>query len=174
MGFFDGLMKTMHLNNDDEYDEPYEEDDDYYSEEEESGASRRFSVFGNRNQDDDGDDGEARPRLWSPRKQTTAEPKKHNVVMIRPISVEDGKVIAEELMEDKTVLLNMEGLHFEIAQRIIDFTSGAIFALDGNIQKISNAIYIATPHYVNLEGDFQSIMAGAGDMSINGMNNFRV
>ena len=46
----------------------------------------------------------------------------------------------------------------EVAQRIIDFTSGSCFAVDGNLQKISNYIFIVTPANVDISGDFQSIM----------------
>ena len=41
--------------------------------------------------------------------------------------------------------LNLEGMDLEIAQRIIDFTSGATYAISGNLQKISNYIFLVTP-----------------------------
>ena len=44
------------------------------------------------------------------------------------------------------MILNLEGLDLEIAQRIIDFTSGAAYAISGNLQKISNYIFLVTPY----------------------------
>ena len=67
--------------------------------------------------------------------------------MIKPTSVEDAREITETLLERaNTVVLNVEGLDVEIAQRIIDFTSGSCFAISGNLQKISNYIFIITQH----------------------------
>ena len=54
----------------------------------------------------------------------------------------------------------------EIAQRIIDFTSGSCFAISGNLQKISHYIFIVTPPRVDISGDFQEIMGSALDMPI--------
>ena len=52
----------------------------------------------------------------------------------------------------------------EVAQRIIDFVSGAAYSMDGNLQRISNYIFIVTPNSVELSGDFQDMLA-AGDVS---------
>ena len=48
----------------------------------------------------------------------------------------------------------------DVAQRIIDFTSGSCFAISGNLQKISNYIFIITPSSVDISGDFQDILNG--------------
>ena len=65
--------------------------------------------------------------------------------------------------------MNMEGIHMETAQRIIDFTSGATYSLSGNLQKISNYIFIATPPSVELSGDFQDLLSG-GNLDVSGLN----
>ena len=62
-----------------------------------------------------------------------------------------------------------EGIHMEVAQRIIDFTCGATYSMDGNLQKISNYIFIATPSSVELSGDFPELLAD-GSMNVSGMN----
>ena len=56
------------------------------------------------------------------------------------------------------MILNLEGIDVELAQRIIDFTSGATFAMHGNLQKISNYIFLATPNGVDISGDIQGLM----------------
>ena len=80
------------------------------------------------------------------------------VCVIKPTSVEDAREITETLLNNRRVVLNVEGLNVEIAQRIIDFASGSCFAIQGNLQKISNYIFILTPSTVDISGDFQSIM----------------
>ena len=74
------------------------------------------------------------------------------VTMIKPTSMEDSRDICDYLLAGKAVVLNMEGIHTEVAQRIIDFTSGATYSMNGNLQKISNYIFIATPDSVELSG----------------------
>ena len=64
----------------------------------------------------------------------------------------------QTLLNNRTVVLNVEGLDVEIAQRIIDFTSGSCFAISGNLQKISNYIFIITPASVDISGDFLSLV----------------
>ena len=80
------------------------------------------------------------------------------VCVIKPTSVEDAREITETLLNGRTVVLNVEGLDVEIAQRIIDFTSGSTFAISGNLQKISNYIFIITPASVDISGDFLSLV----------------
>jgi cell division inhibitor SepF len=80
------------------------------------------------------------------------------VCVIKPTSVEDAREITETLLNGRTVVLNVEGLNVEIAQRIIDFTSGSCFAISGNLQKISNYIFIITPANVDISGDFQNLV----------------
>ena len=83
------------------------------------------------------------------------------VCVIKPTSVEDAREITETLLANRTVVLNLEGLDVDIAQRIIDFTSGSCFAISGNLQKISRYIFIITPASVDISGDFQSMLNGA-------------
>ena len=86
------------------------------------------------------------------------------VCVIKPKSMEDAREITETLLEECTVVLNMEGLDLDVAQRIIDFASGSCYAIHGNLQKISNYIFIITPESVDISGDFQEILTGAFDV----------
>lgn len=86
------------------------------------------------------------------------------VNVIRPSSMEDTKDIADTLLESCTVVLNLEGLDVDTAQRIIDFTCGACYSLGGSLQKISTYIFILTPADVDISGDVQSILSGAFDI----------
>ena len=89
------------------------------------------------------------------------------VCVIKPTTVEDAREITETLLANRTVVLNLEGLDVDIAQRIIDFTSGSCFAIKGNLQKISHYIFIITPPSVDISGDFQEIITGSFDVPIN-------
>lgn len=89
------------------------------------------------------------------------------VCVIKPNSVEEAREITETLLANRTVVLNLEGLNVEVAQRIIDFTSGSCFAIRGNLQKISHYIFIITPASVDISGDFQDIFGSSFEMPIN-------
>ena len=60
------------------------------------------------------------------------------VCVIKPSSMEDTREIADTLVDNSTVILNLEGIDVELAQRIIDFTSGACYSLGGSLQKVSS------------------------------------
>ena len=83
------------------------------------------------------------------------------VCVVKPTSVDDSREITETLLAGRTVILNLEGMDVELAQRIIDFTSGACYSLGGRLQKVSSYIFILTPYNVDITGDFQNILDGA-------------
>ena len=108
-------------------------------------SSRGGSLFGSR---------ASKP---APAPRSSSRPAGNEVCIFKPSSIEDSREITETLLDGKAVVINFEGLHVEISQRIIDFISGSCYALDGNLQKISNYIFIATPNSVDISGDFQNI-----------------
>lgn len=77
------------------------------------------------------------------------------VVIVQPENFNDAKDICDNLKNKKPTVINLEGLSKELAQRIIDFISGAIYSLDGNIQKVSSEIFIVAPYNVDILGDFK-------------------
>ena len=89
------------------------------------------------------------------------------VCVIKPTSAEDSREITDTLLANRTVVLNLEGIDVEIAQRILDFTSGSTYAIQGNLQKISQYIFIITPATVDISGDFQEILSGTFEVPIN-------
>lgn len=80
------------------------------------------------------------------------------VCVIKPTSIEDEIEITDTLLNGRTVIINMEGIDIELAQRIIDFTSGSTYAIHGNLQKISTYIFLATPNGIDISGDIQNLM----------------
>lgn len=83
------------------------------------------------------------------------------VCVIKPTSMEDTRDIADTLIAHCTVVLNLEGIDVEVAQRIIDFSSGSCYSIGGGLQKISSYIFILTPDNVEVSGDIQEILSGA-------------
>lgn len=169
MSFLTKIMDTMRLN---------EEDDDYFldDEEYEDDKIEKKSIFTSKKNDDyyDDEDAEPKPRFF-PRSSSKVVPMKRSmeVSLVKPTSIEDSREICDYLLAGKAVVLNMEGIHTEVAQRIIDFTSGATYSMNGNLQKISNYIFIATPETVELSGDFRELLSGTstgGNMNIAGLN----
>ncbi|MDO4614115.1 MAG: cell division protein SepF [Lachnospiraceae bacterium] len=100
----------------------------------------------------------SRPKKQFGRKKSASS---LEVNVVRPSSMEDAREIADTLLDSCTVVLNLEGIDVDLAQRIIDFTCGACYSLDGSLQKISNYIFILTPAGVEISGDYQSILSGA-------------
>ena len=83
------------------------------------------------------------------------------VCVIKPTRVEDYREIADTLLSGCTVVLNLEGIDVELAQRIIDFASGSCYAINGGLQKVSSYIFIMTPADVEISGDIQDLLSGA-------------
>ena len=67
------------------------------------------------------------------------------MVISQPTTFEQSEEICNYLKEKKSVIVNLEYVNKDVARRIIDFISGAVHALDGHIQKVSNAIFLVAP-----------------------------
>ncbi len=74
------------------------------------------------------------------------------VVVRTPLSFENARDIADHLKAKKPVVVNLENVDVAIAKRIIDFLSGAVYAADGNIQKIADKIFLIAPYSVGIIG----------------------
>ncbi len=84
------------------------------------------------------------------------------VVIVHPQAFEDAQEICEHLKSKKPIVMNLEEVEKEDAQRIVDFLSGSVYALDGNIQKVSNGIFLIAPSNVDIMGDFKDELRGKG------------
>lgn len=71
------------------------------------------------------------------------------MVISQPTTFEQSEEICSLLKEKKSVIVNLEYVNKDVARRIVDFISGGVHALDGHIQKVSNAIFLVAP--VNYE-----------------------
>lgn len=162
MSVMDKFLNAMKLNDEDD-DDFY--DDDYYDEPE---PVKKSAPAREDNLDEEKSTKKVMPKVTPMRQTKKMMGSGMEVCVIKPTTVEDAREITETLLANRTVVLNLEGLDVEIAQRIIDFTSGSCFAISGNLQKISQYIFIITPASVDISGDFQDILAGSSfDVPIN-------
>ena len=75
------------------------------------------------------------------------------VVLVKPERFENASEIADHLKEKRTVVVNLESTHKDIARRLIDFLSGVAYAGEGKIKKVAANTYIITPYSVDIQGD---------------------
>ncbi|MDD4509994.1 MAG: cell division protein SepF [Oscillospiraceae bacterium] len=75
------------------------------------------------------------------------------VVLVKPDRFENAAEIADHLREKRTVVLNLESTHKDIARRLVDFSSGVAYANGGKIKKVAVSTYIITPYNVDILGD---------------------
>ena len=176
MSVMDKLFNAMKFNDDDDYDEDEEyEDDDYYGDDEKPAAQPETRVTrptpAVASVSDDLDDDELpapkpRKRFGAVDRSESASVSRQvkkqyseagmEVCIIKPTSVNDAREVTDTLLANSTVVLNLEGLDVEIAQRIIDFTSGSCYAVHGNVMKISHYIFVITPANVDVSGDIST------------------
>lgn len=157
MGVMDKFLNAMKLNDmEDEYDS-----EDYYEDEEPVENIKKIPALHKEvDYEDEKSAKKATQKVTPIRSVKRAPGAGMEVCVIKPTSVEEAREITETLLANQTVVLNLEGLDVEIAQRIIDFASGSTYAISGNLQKISNYIFIITPACVDISGDFQEIVSG--------------
>lgn len=74
-----------------------------------------------------------------------------NVEFVYPTSYEDVEVIINYLKEGESVVLNLNNMNETDSQRLLDCTSGAVFALNGNIRRVDNNIFLLTPEGFNIK-----------------------
>lgn len=191
MGVLDKFLDAIKVN--DDYDDDEFLDDEFDDDFDDEKPKRRFFKKLEED-DDDLDDYEPRRRAVkqpAPKAAKTAKPQKTvkspssasassskvtpmrqvkrtgsamEVCVIKPTNMEDTREIADTLIANCTVILNLEGLDMEVAQRIIDFTSGSCYSIGGSLQKVSSYIFILTPASVDITGDYQQILSGAFDI----------
>lgn len=87
------------------------------------------------------------------------------VVIVQPDKFEDAQDICDHLKNKKPIVMNLENVEKEEAQRVIDFLSGAVYSLDGNIQKVANGIFLIAPYNVDIMGDFKEELKNKGVFS---------
>ena len=164
MSLLDKFVKAMNINDEDDYDDY---DDDYLDDDEEEFEERKR--FSRKEEPKVVETKPSRSAKITPMRQV----KRRNadsgreVCMFKPAAADESCDIMDALLADRTVVLNLEGINEDVAQKIIDTISGACYALDGNMVKISNYIFIVAPKSVEISGDSQgSVLQNAFDLPL--------
>ena len=185
MSLWDNVKKFAAPYSDDDYDD-YDEDEedteDDYEEEEERPARRSAPARRSRaaapvedepEEDEDSDfgfgsistSGSGSSALGSssgfngPVLHTGSSANKQEVVLFRPGSFNDTSKAADDLRNRKAVIVNMENVDKAMARRVVDFLSGCVYALDGDVKKIAQSAYLFCPHNMEISGDLETLQA---------------
>ena len=185
MSLWDNVKKFAAPYSDDDYDD-YDEDEedteDDYEEEEERPARRSAPARRSRaaapvedepEEDEDSDfgfgsistSGSGSSALGSssgfngPVLHTGSSANKQEVVLFRPGSFNDTSKAADDLRDHKAVIVNMENVDKAMARRVVDFLSGCVYALDGDVKKIAQSAYLFCPHNMEISGDLETLQA---------------
>ncbi len=77
------------------------------------------------------------------------------VSVVEPYSFDDVQGIADHLKNHRPVIVNLEQAEPELAKRVVDFVSGATYALDGGMQKVGKGIFLFVPNNVDIDVDIK-------------------
>ncbi len=171
-----GFLDFFRLN--DEEDDYYDDFDDYDSKEQEKAlrraaraekkAAARQEERDDRVEDLSNNTSSLTRRSKNPRNDSSkivpirSIPKGFEVSIMKPTIFEDSQDICDLLMSGKVTVINLEGFDLDLAQRIMDFVSGCVYAINGKLHQISNYIFIVTPENVDISGDYLELLESSG------------
>lgn len=90
---------------------------------------------------------------------TTGNAQVHLVV---PRSFNDAQQIADKFKSGVPVILNLQSADQELSKRLIDFTSGLTYAMDGGMQRVADKVFLLTPRNVELSAEERAKMIERG------------
>lgn len=74
-----------------------------------------------------------------------------NVIVQKPISFDDVQMVADHLKNRQPVILSVELVPKEVARRLVDFVSGAAYALDGRMHRLGESLFLFTPSNIGID-----------------------
>ena len=96
-------------------------------------------------------------------------PSPMEVAIMKPVNIETSSSVVDALLDGKAAVVNLETLDETTAQKIIDFLSGACYAIDGKLKNVSSRIFLLAPKNVDISGDISStvssVLSGSGSQS---------
>ena len=94
------------------------------------------------------EEGNKENKIWGRRNKVVAMPQPQQIKMVisQPTTFDQAEDICDLLKDKQSVIVNLEYVNKDVARRIIDVVSGAVHALDGHIQKVSNSIFLIAPY----------------------------
>ena len=85
-----------------------------------------------------------------------------SIVVLKPKCFRNAPEVADEIKGRHPVVFDVGGLDPEEATRVVDFITGTVYGLGGDIQKVSGGIFVATPSSYDISGEFLKDKSGAG------------
>lgn len=82
------------------------------------------------------------------------------VVLCEPKSYDEAQEIADHLITKRSVIINLQRVESDQAKRIVDFLSGTVYAVNGDIQKLGIATFLCTPDNVDVTGEISKALDG--------------
>ena len=79
--------------------------------------------------------------------------KSGKMILVEPRAYSESQEIADHLKARNSVVVNFKRVTSDQAKRIIDFLSGTLYAIDGDLQKIGDGIYLCTPKNIDVQGE---------------------
>ena len=76
----------------------------------------------------------------------------NGMVLVEPRAYSESQQIVDFLKSRNAVVVNLKRVTSDQAKRIVDFLSGTIYAIGGDIQKIGGGIFLCTPNNINIQG----------------------
>ncbi len=83
------------------------------------------------------------------------------MILLEPRAYSESQQIADYLKERNAVVVNLKRVTPDQAKRIVDFLSGTLYAIGGDLQKLGGGIFLCTPNNVNVEGEISDDAAPA-------------
>ena len=101
------------------------------------------------------EEGNKENKIWGRRNKVVAMPQPQQIKMVisQPTTFDQAEDICDLLKDKQSVIVNLEYVNKDVARRIIDVVSGAVHALDGHIQKVSNSIFLIAPYNYEITND---------------------
>lgn len=93
---------------------------------------------------------------------TEEKPNGNKMILLEPRAYSESQQIADYLKKRNTVVVNLKRVTPEQAKRIVDFLSGTLYAISGDMQKLGGGIFLCTPNNVNVEGKISDDVAMKG------------
>ncbi|WP_062105148.1 cell division protein SepF [Bacillus niameyensis] len=90
--------------------------------------------------------------------QSVQNQKSSKVILIEPRVYAEAQEVADHLVNRRAVIVNLQSIHHDQALRIVDFLSGAVYALGGDIQRIGKDIFLCTPDNVEVSGNISELL----------------
>ena len=104
----------------------------------------------------------ARVREMRPQIEAVPNPAGVRVHLVLPRSFNDAQQIADKFKQGMPVILNLQGADAELSKRLIDFTSGLTYALNGGMQRVADKVFLLTPRNVEVSAEQRAALLERG------------